>query len=59
MMDTEKKKESQDKKENLKEKTLKDRVPVQQSGFYSEVTKKEIREAVNELNPDMSGLDRG
>lgn len=37
---------------------LKDKVPVQQTGTYSEATKKEVRDAVKELNPDMSGLDR-
>ena len=41
------------------EKVLKDKVPVQQTGTYSEATKKEVRDAVKELNPDMSGLDRG
>ena len=38
---------------------IKDKVPVQQTGTYSEATKKEVRDAVKELNPDMSGLDRG
>lgn len=50
--------DSNEKKHEI-EKSIRDRVPIQQTGAYSEATKKEVREAVKELNPDMSGLDRG
>ena len=50
-MNTEKEKTSSEEQKKA-EKVLKDKVPVQQTGTYSEATKKE-------LNPDMSGLDRG
>ena len=56
-MNTEKEKTSSE--EQKKAEVLKDKVPVQQTGTYSEATKKEVRDAVKELNPDMSGLDRG
>lgn len=57
-MNTEKEKTSSEEQKKA-EKVLKDKVPVQQTGTYSEATKKEVRDAVKELNPDMSGLDRG
>lgn len=57
-MNTEKKSISPEEKKKAEEK-LKERVPVQRVGVHSEATKKEIRAAVQELNPDMSGLDRG
>lgn len=57
-MNTEKKEISAETKKKAEE-ALKERVPVQQSGNHKEATKKEVREAVKELNPDMSGLDRG
>lgn len=41
------------------EEALKERVPVQQSCSHKKATKQEVREAIKELNPDMSGLDRG
>ena len=53
-MNTEKEKTSSEEQKKA-EKVLKDKVPVQQT----EATKKEVRDAVKELNPDMSGLDRG
>ena len=58
LMNTEKEKTSSEEQKKA-EKVLKDKVPVQQTGTYSEATKKEVRDAVKELNPDMSGLDRG
>lgn len=57
-MNTEKKEISAEAKKRAEE-ALKERVPIQQTGSHKEVTKKEVREAVKELNPDMSGLDRG
>ena len=57
-MNTEKEKTSSEEQKKAA-KVLKDKVPVQQTGTYSEATKKEVRDAVKELNPDMSGLDRG
>ena len=57
-MNTEKEKTSSEEQKKA-EKELKDKVPVQQTGTSSEATKKEVRDAVKELNPDMSGLDRG
>ncbi len=57
-MNTEKEKTSSEEQKKA-EKVLKDKVPVQRTGTYSEATKKEVRDAVKELNPDMSGLDRG
>lgn len=32
-------------------------VPIQQFGTYSKATKKVVREAVTDLNPDTSSLD--
>ena len=52
-MNTEKEKTSSEEQKKA------EKVPVQQTGTYSEATKKEVRDAVKELNPDMSGLDRG
>ena len=57
-MNTEKEKTSSEEQKKA-EKVLKDKVPVQQTGTYSEATKREVRDAVKELSPDMSGLDRG
>lgn len=57
-MDTEKKEISAEEKRRAEEE-LKERVPVQQGNAQSEVTKKKVREAVRELNPDVNTLDRG
>lgn len=57
-MNTEKKELSADEKKKAEE-ALKERVPVQQVDTQPEVTKKKVREAVKELNPDKDTLERG
>lgn len=58
-MNTEEKKEISAEEKKKAEETLKERVPVQQANPQPEVTKKSVREAVKELNPDKDTLDRG
>lgn len=41
----------------LQKKSRTELVPVQQVGAHTEVTKKKVRQAVQELNPDMNSLD--
>ena len=57
-MNTEKKEISAEAKKKAEE-ALKERVPVQQTASHKEATQENIQKAVRELNPDMSGLDRG
>ena len=57
-MNTEKEKTSSEEQKKA-EKVLKDKVPVQQTGTYREATKKEVHDAVKELNPERSDVDRG
>lgn len=57
-MDTEKKEVSAEEQKKAEEE-LKERVPVQQTDAQSEVTKKKVRAAVRELNPDEDTLERG
>lgn len=58
-MNTEEKKEFSAEDKKKAEEALKERVPVQQTDGQPEVTKKKVREAVKELNPDKDTLDRG
>lgn len=48
-MNTEKEKTSSEEQKKA-EKVLKDKIPVQQTGTYSEATKKEVRDSSKRLN---------
>lgn len=41
----------------LQKKCSTELAPVQQVGAHTEVTKKKVRQAVQELNPDVNSLD--
>lgn len=41
----------------LQKKSKSEILPIQQVGAHTEVTKKKVRDAVQELNPDTNSLD--